>query len=80
MSEAYANNHPILYAMENNSGTESPTNSNTSVDSSSPNLNNIISSEITMIKRPISSLKSQLSLSLPHGIERLHNNINDFVV
>ncbi|OTF80526.1 hypothetical protein BLA29_009558 [Euroglyphus maynei] len=71
MSEAYANNHPILYAMENN-GTESPTNSNSSVDSSSPNLNNIIIPDT--IIRPISSLKSQLSLSLPHGIERLHNN------
>nr|XP_046914288.1 uncharacterized protein LOC124495019 [Dermatophagoides farinae] len=80
MSEAYANNHPILYAMEKN-GTESPTNSNSSVDSSQPNLNNmIIATDSMIIQEPIRSLKSQLSLSLPHGIERLHNNINNSYV
>lgn len=63
MSKVYANN-PILYVMDNNS-----VNSNIYCNNGAK-LNNL-----TLMKQN-SLVKTQLSLSLPHGIDQLYNNIN----
>lgn len=62
MSRVYGNN-PILYVMDNNS-----------VGSNIFTVNNGLNNELEE-KRPASLVKSKLSLSLPHGIDLLHNNI-----
>ncbi|UXI18942.1 dehydrodolichyl diphosphate synthase-like [Sarcoptes scabiei] len=84
MSHVYANNHPILYVMENHNGSTTTSSSSSSTErcsSHSPteSSSNSTSSNLDNIngvkrKSPLSLIHNNLSLSLPSGIEISHSN------
>lgn len=84
MSHAYANNHPILFVMENNGGADSPTTTNSSFGDVDFNNHHHHNHHHHPHHNPFpeqyrtcpSPMKSKLSLSFPQNIEQLHKNFN----